>query len=314
MQQAAKLLPNDGLLLMLMKSGSRPYVAWHSNVLVRALTFLEPWAKKFIPASVNGTHDEGCVFRICVDVYLAIVFLLLLSAYTTVVAIAQQHYSVPGAFAISVILLMCLLRGYEILAFLALLHSQPSYKSSSLIRSLVNTIWHYAEMMIIFGVCYLACSYFTGDRFAPNSNTASILSHYLNAAYFSFISLTTIGFGDLSPQTGTGKLLVMLEGMTGLFLLVIVLQRAMSAGQQMSIDEVCGQLDERCATFIYQMRGNQPSFERPPKIDGLSSDDISDCLSRLALLGILRFDINLGAGAYAYHWTNLGKQIIERHH
>ena len=225
MRQAATLTPNDGLLLMLMKIGSRPYVAWHSGVLMRALTSIEPLAKRLIPSSINGAYDEGCLFRICVDVYLAIVFLLLLFAYTIVVAIAQGAYSISGACAVSMILLLCVMRGYEIFAFLALLHSQPSYKSSSLIRSLVNTIWHYAEMMIIFGVCYLACNYFTGDRFAAESNATTIVSHYVNAAYFSFISLTTIGFGDLSPQSSIGKMLVMCEGITGLLLLVIVLQR-----------------------------------------------------------------------------------------
>ena len=210
MRQAATLTPNDGLLLMLMKIGSRPYVAWHSGVLMRALTSIEPLAKRLIPSSINGAYDEGCLFRICVDVYLAI---------------AQGAYSISGACAVSMILLLCVMRGYEIFAFLALLHSQPSYKSSSLIRSLVNTIWHYAEMMIIFGVCYLACNYFTGDRFAAESNATTIVSHYVNAAYFSFISLTTIGFGDLSPQSSIGKMLVMCEGITGLLLLVIVLQR-----------------------------------------------------------------------------------------
>lgn len=312
LQRASVLMPNDGLLLMLIKKACRPYLFWHSKILTRFLALLEPFAKQFMPDASSSTADDGCLFRLCVDIYLGIVFAVLLSAYTAAVALARGPFTVPGACSFGGVLLICLLRGYEIVAFLSLLHSQPRYRSSSLIRSLVNTIWHYVEMMIIFGVCYLACSYFIGDRFAPESNPSTILTHYVNAAYFSFISLATIGFGDLSPQTGIGKMLVMSEGMVGLFLLVIVLQRAMSAGQELSIDDVCGQLDERCATFMSLMRAAQPSFPRPPHLVGLSKDDISHCLSRLAALGVLRFDINLGAGMYAYHWTDMGKQIISR--
>jgi hypothetical protein len=40
--------------------------------------------------------------------------------------------------------------------------------------------------------------------------------------YFSFVTLTTLGFGDISPATPTAKTLVLLEAVTGMFYMAIV--------------------------------------------------------------------------------------------
>ena len=41
--------------------------------------------------------------------------------------------------------------------------------------------------------------------------------------YFSFITLTTIGYGDFSPQTVLGQKIAILEGLTGQFYIAIVM-------------------------------------------------------------------------------------------
>jgi hypothetical protein len=227
--------PSDGLFLILIKLACRPFLAWHSSFYIPFLVRMEPSATRvtrwfFEDRKTNkADSDEGCIFRLCADAYLVIVFVFLLVAYTIIFFVARFGFSRLSSAVIGVLLLSCLLRAYEILAFIALLHSRARYKSASFIRALINTIWHYAEMTLIFGVCYLACSYFFGDRFTSNCEAPSILSQFINAMYFSFVSLATIGYGDFSPQTQISKVLVMIEGFVGLFLLVIVLQRAMSA-------------------------------------------------------------------------------------
>jgi hypothetical protein len=132
LQRASALMPNDGLLLMLLKKACRPYLFWHSKILTRFLAFLKPFAEQLMPNTSDHNADDGCLFRLCVDIYLSLVFVVLMSAYTVAVALARCPFTAPGACSFGGLLLICLLRGYEIVAFLTLLHSQPRYRSSSL--------------------------------------------------------------------------------------------------------------------------------------------------------------------------------------
>ena len=43
--------------------------------------------------------------------------------------------------------------------------------------------------------------------------------------YYSFVSLLTIGFGDITPLTPLGRMLTIIEGMLGQFYLVILVSR-----------------------------------------------------------------------------------------
>jgi voltage-gated potassium channel Kch len=43
-----------------------------------------------------------------------------------------------------------------------------------------------------------------------------------STTYFSFVTLTTLGYGDMSPTTPTAEVLVVLEAVTGMFYLAII--------------------------------------------------------------------------------------------
>jgi hypothetical protein len=53
--------------------------------------------------------------------------------------------------------------------------------------------------------------------------------------YFSFVTLTTVGFGDISPQTIISKRLVIFEAATGCIYLAVII--AMIVGRYMSMEE-----------------------------------------------------------------------------
>ena len=57
-------------------------------------------------------------------------------------------------------------------------------------------------------------------------------------AYFSFVTLTTLGYGDITPVTDAGRLLAMLEATLGQLFLVIVVARlvGLHTAQQMGRD------------------------------------------------------------------------------
>lgn len=47
-------------------------------------------------------------------------------------------------------------------------------------------------------------------------------ANFSNSAYFSFVTLTTLGYGDISPVTPIAKTLVLLEAIVGIFYMAVV--------------------------------------------------------------------------------------------
>lgn len=322
MKNAAMYRRNDGALLLFLKLICRPFVLWHAHVLLNILPAYAACARwlfeKFVNP-VNEKRDGDALLHLSVDCFTITALIVSSICYLVTFAVVTGIPPCPvQSICVALMAVVPICRCYGIFAFLALLHSETGYKPNSLVRALVNTMCHYIEVVIAFGVFYLACGYFSNDTFS-SSQGSELTSDLSNSVYFSFVTITTLGYGDLAPQLWPGKLLVVAEVGFGLFLLVIVLQRAMSAGQRPSVDAVLGELDQRSLAFIYQMRQVQPSFPRPTLAtteadDGVerSEASIDHCLSRLTALGILRFDVALQEGAYAYHWTELGNEIIAR--
>ena len=49
-----------------------------------------------------------------------------------------------------------------------------------------------------------------------------------NAFYFSFITLCTVGYGDVTPVTKIAKMLAVTEAITGLFYMAVLISRLVS--------------------------------------------------------------------------------------
>jgi len=60
--------------------------------------------------------------------------------------------------------------------------------------------------------------------------------------YFSFVILTTVGFGDITPQTIISKRLVIFEAATGCIYLAVII--AMIVGRYMSMEQKQGSKDD----------------------------------------------------------------------
>ena len=60
--------------------------------------------------------------------------------------------------------------------------------------------------------------------------------HWINAlstmTYFSFVTLTTLGYGDISPTTPMAEVLVILEAVTGMFYFAIVVASLISSARR----------------------------------------------------------------------------------
>lgn len=61
-----------------------------------------------------------------------------------------------------------------------------------------------------------------------NVSTAAGRLQGFEAIYFSFITLTTVGFGDISPVAPVARMLAMMEAMTGTLYLAVLVSRLVS--------------------------------------------------------------------------------------
>ncbi len=69
---------------------------------------------------------------------------------------------------------------------------------------------------MFFGFLFPVVPILSGAPFFANQNDASIRDYL----YFSFITLTTVGFGDLTPRTDLGRALTVIEAVLGQLYLV----------------------------------------------------------------------------------------------
>jgi voltage-gated potassium channel Kch len=63
--------------------------------------------------------------------------------------------------------------------------------------------------------------------FNTRSGTATVMSGF-TAIYFSFTTLMTVGYGDITPVADVARMLAMLEAMTGTLFVGVMIARLVS--------------------------------------------------------------------------------------
>jgi hypothetical protein len=92
------------------------------------------------------------------------------------------------------------------------------------IETLAGAVCVYVLLGMVFAFAYLAIGSFKPDAFADQTN-ANGLRGSADYLYFSFISLTTVGFGDVVPVGKVARALVVLEALLGQIFLVTTVAR-----------------------------------------------------------------------------------------
>src|SRR5207244_8406713 len=76
-----------------------------------------------------------------------------------------------------------------------------------------------------------------GGAFAFNTNTEKQSMKGFNAFYFSFITLSTVGYGDITPVSRMARWLAAMEAMTGLLYVAVLISRLVSLYSQAKSDD-----------------------------------------------------------------------------
>lgn len=100
-------------------------------------------------------------------------------------------------------------------------------KSSDVIITLMT----YITLGISFGALYSVINiYYDGTAFHGMEGVNTTLYFYFKHIYFSFVTLTTLGYGDIYPLKFLGQFFVIIEALTGIFLLNFSLGITLSSG------------------------------------------------------------------------------------
>jgi Ion channel len=89
------------------------------------------------------------------------------------------------------------------------------------LETVLGALCAYVLIGLLFAFVYLAVHEFRDDPFFAQPGPHA-QSEYL---YFSFVALTTLGFGDLSPSVGLPQALTVLEALFGQIFLVTLVAR-----------------------------------------------------------------------------------------
>ena len=90
---------------------------------------------------------------------------------------------------------------------------------------LCASISAYLMLGLLWTVAYWLMDQLTPGAFAFNTATGKHSMTGFNAFYFSFITLSTVGYGDITPVSKVARMLAAMEAMTGLLYVAVLIAR-----------------------------------------------------------------------------------------
>lgn len=158
--------------------------------------------------ALHTSRVRGRIFKLVAVVVVATVVV------NAVPAVFGPAYDIVGIAIVAVIL-------FAPVAVLARIARHPRVN----VESILGVICAYLLIAIAFASVYgLLDRVESAPFFAQLSSPAPV-----DFVYFSYIVMTTVGFGDLTPATDTGRVLVTLQALIGQIFLVTVLAGLVSS-------------------------------------------------------------------------------------
>ena len=88
-------------------------------------------------------------------------------------------------------------------------------------NKIVGAICIYLMMGLIWALSYLLIAEIIPDAFNGLEH-ASWEKNFADATYYSFVTLTTLGYGDITPKASIARFLVYMEAIVGVFYMAIL--------------------------------------------------------------------------------------------
>jgi uncharacterized membrane protein len=93
-----------------------------------------------------------------------------------------------------------------------------------------DTLYGAASIYLLIGITF-ALAYFIISRLQPDAfhviggRSADLIGGWPSFVYFSFITLSTVGYGDITPATQFVRSVVILQVITGVFFVAVLIGR-----------------------------------------------------------------------------------------
>jgi ion channel len=93
------------------------------------------------------------------------------------------------------------------------------------VEVLCASISAYLMLGLLWTVAYWLVDQLTPGAFAFNGSAERQSIRGFNAFYFSFVTLSTVGYGDITPVSKVARMLAAMEAMTGLLYVAVLIAR-----------------------------------------------------------------------------------------
>jgi len=119
-----------------------------------------------------------------------------------------------------------LIGGISLIAFVVFHLLQFVLRATEVdVQVLCASVSAYVMLGLIWTLAYWIVDIWIPGAFSFNSAAGAKTMEGFNAFYFSFITLCTVGYGDITPVSKIAKMLAALEAMTGVLYVAVLIAR-----------------------------------------------------------------------------------------
>jgi len=152
------------------------------------------------------------------------IFLVMLLILFFVVMSVWGHQEHPELWA-SVLVLFSITKIYLLVSHTfkkldILIENNHSFRHLLLLLSAIITI-----IVISFAIDYLCISEIYPGAFSGIQNSQPLVFRFTNLLYFSIVTFTTVGYGDIIPVILVAKLITVLEMMSAFVVIVFIISK-----------------------------------------------------------------------------------------